>query len=62
MPDVAEVFALHHTDFSRDKVNSLLCQNIIWCSNAVSNETFPARNTTMRRVACLFVGIVCQLI
>jgi len=61
MPGVAEVFALLYTDFSRDKVYSLLCQSIILCSSAGCNKTFPARNIVIRRVACLFVGIVYQL-
>lgn len=60
MPSVAEVFVLH-TDFSRDKGNSLLCQNIILSSSAACNKTFPARNVIIRRVACLCMGIVWQL-
>lgn len=54
------MFDLLCTDFSRGKVNSLLCQNITLCSNAVLNKTFPPRNTVIRTVACLFVGIVCS--
>lgn len=46
MPSVAEVFLLH-TDFSRDKDSSLLCQNIILASGAACNETFPARNIVL---------------
>lgn len=40
---VAEVFLLH-TDFSRDKGNNLLCQNIILSSSVACNKTFFARN------------------